>query len=58
MDDEKKVMDAFNAAGKPLGAKDVAEITGLDKKIVDKVIKKLKTEEKIHSPKKCYYEPV
>jgi len=58
MDDEKKVMDAFSAAGKPLGAKDVAEITGLDKKVVDKVIKKLKTEEKIHSPKKCYYEPV
>lgn len=58
MDDEKKVMDAFIKAGEPLGAKQIAESTGLDKKVVDKIIKKLKTEEKIHSPKKCYYEPL
>lgn len=58
MDDEKKVMDAFKQAGVPLGAKQIVEATGLDKKVVDKVIKKLKTEEKIHSPKKCFYEPV
>ncbi len=58
VEDEKKVMDAFIEAGVPLGAKQIAESTGLDKKVVDKVIKKLKTEEKIHSPKKCFYEPL
>lgn len=31
-------------------------MAGLDKKEVDKAIKKLKTEEKIYSPKRCYYE--
>lgn len=58
MDNEKQVLDAFAKAGAPMSAKQVAEATGLDKKVVDKIIKKLKTEEKIRSPKNCYYEPV
>ena len=57
MNNEEKVLKAFQEAGKPLSSGEVAEISGLDKKEVDKVIKKLKTEEKIHSPKRCYYEP-
>jgi biotin operon repressor len=58
MEDEKKVLDAFNEAGAPKSSKEIADLTGLDKKVVDKVIKKLKDEGKIHSPKRCYYEPV
>lgn len=58
MDNEAKIMDAFKKAGQPLGAKALAEASGLDKKEVDKTIKKLKTEGKIHSPKKCFYEPL
>lgn len=54
---EEKVMQVFVEAGKPLKAGEIAELSGLDKKEVDKIIKKLKTEEKIHSPKRCYYEP-
>ena len=54
---EEKVMQVFTEAGKPLKAGEVAELSGLDKKEVDKIIKKLKTEEKTHSPKRCYYEP-
>lgn len=54
---EEKVLDTFMKAGKALTAKEVAEISGLDKKEVDKAIKKLKQEEKIDSPKRCYYEP-
>lgn len=34
---------------------EISEKTGLDKKTVDKVIKKLKEEGKIESPKRCYY---
>lgn len=57
MDNEAKVMAAFKQAGKPLSSKEVTELSGLEKKDVDKIIKKLKEAEKIHSPKRCYYEP-
>ena len=57
MDNEAKVLAAFQQAGKPLKSTEVAELSGLDKKDVDKAIKKLKDSEKIHSPKRCYYEP-
>ncbi|MDI9479846.1 MAG: MarR family transcriptional regulator [Syntrophomonadaceae bacterium] len=57
MDNEAKVLAAFQQAGKPLKSTEVAELSGLDKKDVDKAIKKLKETEKIHSPKRCYYEP-
>lgn len=58
MGNEAKVLKAFVAAGQPVGAKDIAAATGLDKKEVDKAIKTLKEEGKIHSPKRCVYEPV
>jgi len=44
-------------AGKPLRSGEIAELTGLDKKEVEKAIKKLKKEGKIESPKRCYYAP-
>jgi len=43
-------------ADKPLRSGEIAEITGIDKKEVEKAIKQLVTESKIHSPKRCYYE--
>jgi biotin operon repressor len=57
MDNSEKVMKAFKDAGKPLKGGEVAELTGINKKEVDKIIKKLKTEDKLVSPKVCYYEP-
>lgn len=56
MDNEKLILDAFKKAGKAVGAKELAEISGVDKKEVDKIIKKLKKDELIHSPKRCFYE--
>lgn len=56
MDNEAKVLDAFKAAGKPLKAGELAEESGVDKKEVDKILKKLKKEDKIDSPKRCYYQ--
>lgn len=38
-----------------LKAGEIAEISGLDKKDVDKAIKALKDDGKISSPKRCYY---
>ncbi len=56
MDTVELVFKTFAEAGKPLKSGEVAEMAGLDKKEVDKAIKKLKSEEKIVSPKRCYYE--
>ncbi|MGI6551152.1 MAG: MarR family transcriptional regulator [Syntrophomonadales bacterium] len=52
-----RVLEAMNKAGKPLSAGEITELTGLDRKEVDKVMKQLKKEEKIVSPKRCYWEP-
>ncbi|MDP2115304.1 MAG: MarR family transcriptional regulator [Bacteroidota bacterium] len=52
----EKVLAVMTAAGKPLKAGEIAELSGVDKKEVDKAIKKLKAEEKITSPKVCFYE--
>ena len=53
----EKVLSAMKAAGKPLKAGEIADAAGLDKKEVDKVMKVLKAEGKIVSPKVCYWQP-
>jgi len=53
----EKVLAAMKAAGKPLKAGEIADATGLDKKEVDKAMKILKTEDKIESPKVCFWQP-
>ncbi len=53
---EEKVLSTLKAAGKPLKAGEIAEASGLDKKDVDKAMKALKTEGKIVSPKRCFWE--
>ncbi len=55
MDKEEAILQAFKKAGKALRPGDVAEMTGIDKKEVSKIIKKLKEEGKLIVPKRCYY---
>lgn len=50
------VLKALGESGKPMKAGEIAEMTGTDKAEIDKGIKKLKKDEKIWSPKVCYYE--
>ena len=57
MSNEDIVLNPLKDAAIALTVGDVAEISGLDKKEVDKVIKKLKKEDKLESPKRCYYQP-
>jgi DNA-binding IclR family transcriptional regulator len=56
MENTDKILNAFKQEGKPLRPGEIAEIAGLDKKEVDKLIKVLKKEEKIFSPKRCFYD--
>ena len=48
--DKQKVLNSMKEAGKPVSAGEVATLTGLDKKIVDKVFAELKKEGAIISP--------
>jgi biotin operon repressor len=57
MSAEAKVLAAMKKAGTPLNAGKVAELTGLDRKDVDKAMKALKADGSIVSPKRCYWEP-
>lgn len=50
---EEQVLKALAEAKK---AGEVAQSTGIDKAEVDKIIKKLVKEEKVYSPKRCYYQ--
>ena len=56
-DNKQVVLDAMKFAGKPLKGGEIVELSGLDKKDVDKVMKELKKDELIVSPKRCYWEP-
>lgn len=56
-ENEKKVLDAMKKAGKPVRPGDVANATKMDSKDVSKIMDRLKKDGKVHSPKRCYYEP-
>jgi biotin operon repressor len=55
VDTVDKVLQVFKQAGGPMRPGEVAEKAGIERKEVDKAIKQLKKEEKIHSPKRCFY---
>ena len=49
---EEKIL---NLLTQPMKTGEVAEATGIEKKEVEKIIKKLVKEGKVESPKRCYY---
>lgn len=57
MEATEKILDAMNKAGVPLNAGKLVELTGLDRKEVDKAMKQLKAEGAIVSPKVCFWQP-
>ena len=57
MDATQQVLEAMKAAGEPVNAGKVADMTGLDRKVVDKAMNELKKSEAITSPKRCYWQP-
>lgn len=56
MDLTNIVLNTLKHAGKPMKSGEIAEAIHQEKSEVDKAIKKLKKEEKISSPKNCYYQ--
>ncbi len=57
MDAKEKVLAIMKEAGEPLNAGKIAEISGLDRKVVDDAMKQLKAEGAIISPVRCKWAP-
>ncbi len=53
--EEMKVLRTFKEIGKPAGPKTVSEESGIPKEDVSKIIKKLKNDGYVMSPKRCFY---
>ena len=54
-EDQRKVLEAFQQSNTPAGAKDIAEVTGIDKKVVSNAISTLKKINLLDSPARCKY---
>ena len=57
MNEKGIILEAMKKAGEPLNAGKIAELTGLDRKIVDKEMADMKKEGSIVSPVRCKWEP-
>ena len=57
MSDCDIILKAMKEAGEPLNAGKVAELTGLDRKVVDKAFADLKKDGSIVSPVRCEWKP-
>ena len=55
MENKDLILKVLKESPKEMKATEIAEKTGLDKKVVDKEMAKLKKEELIVSPKMCYW---
>jgi biotin operon repressor len=53
METKEKVLATMKAAGEPLNAGKIAELSGIDRKEVDKAMKQLKEEGASVSPVRC-----
>ena len=57
MNEKETILKAMKKAGEPLSAGKVAELTGLDRKVVDKTFAEMKKDGTIVSPVRCKWEP-
>lgn len=57
MNEKDMILEAMKTAGVPLNAGKIAELTGLDRKVVDKAMAAMKKDGSIVSPVRCKWEP-
>ena len=53
MDNEAKVLQLMEQAGKPASAGEIEKLSDMDRKVIDKAFKRLKEQGKIVSPVRC-----
>jgi len=56
MENSEIILKTLSKAAKPLKGGEIATLSKLDKKIVDKSLKELLKNGKIFSPQRCYYD--
>jgi DNA-binding MarR family transcriptional regulator len=56
MDIQNLIIETLASNEEPMRPGEIAEKAGLERTEVDKVIKILKKEERIYSPKRCFYD--
>ena len=56
MENVELILKVLKEAGKPLAAGTITELSGLDRKIVDKEMKKMKDSGLIVSPVRCFWQ--
>lgn len=57
MNEKELILEVMKKAGEPLNAGKIAELTGLDRKTVDKAMTAMKKEGSIVSLVRCKWEP-
>ena len=57
MNEREVILEAMKKAREPLNAGKIAELTGLDRKVVDKTMAAMKKDGSIISPVRCKWEP-
>ena len=57
METKEKVLQTMKEASEPLNAGKIAELSGIDRKEVDKAMKQMKEEGAIVSPVRCKWAP-
>ena len=57
MNEKEMIINAMKEAGEPLNAGKIAELTGIDRKLVDKAMAAMKKDGSIVSPVRCKWEP-
>jgi len=56
MENNIKIIETFKTVNKALKTSELVEMTGIEKKDIEKLIKKMTTEGILYSPKKCFYD--
>ncbi|MBQ7673767.1 MAG: transcriptional regulator [Alphaproteobacteria bacterium] len=57
MSEKEVILETMKEAGEPISAGKVSELTGLDRKVVDKAFAEMKKDGSIVSPVRCKWEP-
>lgn len=57
MDTKEKILEILKQEGEPLNAGKITELSGLERKEIDKAMKAMKDDGTIVSPKRCFWEP-
>ncbi len=53
--EKEKVLEILNSNPEGLKLQEIADKAGVTKAVVDKIIKELKENDEIYSPKRCFY---